>query len=218
VERDMKRTMVILLVLVIGAVLAWRSLTPEEARIDERRDRVESTSRDEPSVDELKAEIAALRSSQRALATKVRSIHLEQEAEREADPKNENQAEQPIDDKASAEFAEARIMEQKNLLQETFDQEPPDPQWAQEATELVEQRYSTEEFAGVFLGASCKTSLCRIDLQLPEDERMRSALNAVTLKVPWSSPGFAHVDLATSRTTFYLARKDHKLPQIPQVP
>jgi len=103
---------------------------------------------------------------------------------------------------------------QTDLVSQAMDREAADPRWSPGATELIRSTYAGEEFAGVTLDASCKSTLCKISLTSADPLRGEQALRKIVQKSPWPTTGIAAYDRENQKGFVYLSREGTELPRV----
>jgi hypothetical protein len=115
------------------------------------------------------------------------------------------------DPQAMAEKAQAFREAEARLLQEAFEREPRDRDWAPAAIEQIRKVYSAEDLAGVTVEPDCRSTLCRLDLRFQSAGDASRLAQQLSLRVPWPSVGYVQGDTETLRGVYYLTRQGHEL-------
>lgn len=153
----------------------------------------------------LEAKVAALGSEVKAL----RESAAEAKPEPSAAPSPE---ESELDDETQAAAMAERMRKQTSLLDKTLAEEPADAEWSNSAQQTVLTAYSGSEFEGAKVGAVCKSSMCKIEVDLSESKEPDATLRMLALRAPWQGVGFTRFNTETRRADYYLAREQFDLP------
>jgi len=95
---------------------------------------------------------------------------------------------------------------QLNELKSTLASEPIDVAWSKEATTLLKQAYSSDEFSKASFAIDCRSTICRIDVTGANPAETRQTLQEMILKVPWEATGMTEFDISTGKALAFIRR------------
>jgi len=172
----------------------------------------------------LKRELSAVKRSQSSGSTVMREVHipthesvepntqalpgaLASAAAAEAEPTQEELA--ALEEKRQK-YAQARV----SLLEREHENEPEDAEWSHAAEAKIDELYSTPEFQSLRVKASCKYTLCRLDIAYVDAQAGPLALQKFMETRPWSGRRVTHLDLERGEWSAYLVREGFSLPTL----
>lgn len=100
------------------------------------------------------------------------------------------------------------------LVAEAMASEPIDPAWSQPAAQLLQATCQGEGFAGATFVATCKSTICKVDIDSNDPRQGEAAMRRLTEKLPWPTNGTSSFSRKTGKGVIYLAREDTRLPNI----
>lgn len=101
-----------------------------------------------------------------------------------------------------------------SLLQREHANEPEDLEWANAAESKLAELYSGPEFQSLRVDATCKYTLCRLDIAYVDGEQGPVAFQKFMDTRPWSGRRFTHIDLERGEGSAYLVREGFSLPTL----
>jgi hypothetical protein len=103
---------------------------------------------------------------------------------------------------------------QLETLEEAHAAEVPDPQWAAQARQQLQTEYAAEDFHDMHVQVDCRSTMCRVDFDYPDDGTPGENARKLTHIHPWSGRGFTRINLQTRQGHLYLAREGTDLPRV----
>ena len=94
-------------------------------------------------------------------------------------------------------------------LDNTFVSEPPDLDWSEQAESTIEDLLMVTNVDTTVVETRCKTTLCRIKLNL-EDVSAEDAATALS-RLPWSGESYIHFS-RQGEAVFYVVRDGFNIP------
>ena len=165
-----------------------------------------SSAPSDPSLDELRQRLGRLEQQQAAVPAAAVPVPA-------PTPQRAADIEQPAANEPAAQDHEhAAVVQAEQVLAK----EAVDPNWARQTEGNIQKVFDQKELRDTrLLGARCRSTLCRIELEHSSDEAKQAfILNAAT-QAPFSGSSlFAHAEPdKPGHFVIYLARQGHSLPQ-----
>jgi hypothetical protein len=160
----------------------------------------------------LRNQINMLNSNQQALQTDIENLPLMFD---ESDIKDDQDVK--VDDEfqlstTSPMPIEQKVQVQQELLEQTFYEQEPDPEWANETLAALYSSFESEEMQGIHLvEASCASTLCQMDLAIGQDALMEESLQHLAHHRSWDGATFVAAN-KNGQIKIYFARDGHDLP------
>lgn len=198
-------------ILSLGGAWTWSRSRggANESRVSVARVQDADSSRLEAQLADLAEEVRQLRAAQRepSASAPIPSVTPQCPSAVSASERSVPVAE-PADPNDGVAQAEA----QHESIQQALDKEALDPKWSGAAQAAVLNAYSGADFENVKFVASCKTTLCRVDIDMSQSKQPDIAARKLAFHQPWPAKSFMRVDTNTNRAELYLARENHELP------
>lgn len=111
--------------------------------------------------------------------------------------------------------AEAEQRERFDVVEETVRAEQVDLDWAPAATQTLHEAFSSEDMVGLELvGADCRTTLCRVDVEIDSSLTQEDTQHRLMRASPWNGYVLFEITGDPPGATFYLARDGERLPAV----
>lgn len=171
----------------------------------------------------LKRELSAVKRDQSSGSTVIREVHIPTHqsvvpnaealpgasASAAAAPEPTQEELAALEEKRQK-YARARV----SLLEREHESEPEDTEWSHAAEAKIDELYSTPEFHSLRVTASCKYTLCRLDIAYLDAQEGPLALQKFMDTPPWSGRRVTHVDIERGQGSAYLVREGFDLPSL----
>jgi hypothetical protein len=110
--------------------------------------------------------------------------------------------------------ADAELQAQIETLEAVLYEEKPDPAWTKNAEQALHAMWQGQENFGLFLvHAECRTSLCRLELELDGTRSSEESFHTLIHHMPWSGQRFVQITEGEApQVVMYLAREGYELP------
>ena len=104
---------------------------------------------------------------------------------------------------------------QLETLEAELNGEKPDPAWARNAEQALHALWQGQENSGLSLvHVECRTSLCRLELDLDGTSSAEESLRALMYLIPWSGQSAMQIiEGEAPQVVMYLARRDTNFPR-----
>jgi hypothetical protein len=113
--------------------------------------------------------------------------------------------------------ADAQLQTEIETLEATVYGEKPDPAWARDAEQALHALWRGQKYPGLSLvHAECRSSLCRLDLDLDRTQGSEESFHTLIHHMPWSGQSFfvQITEGEVAQAVMYLAREGYALPQV----
>lgn len=164
---------------------------------------------------ELNDQLDNIKTKQRLLESKISELQIGDERSAEKSKEIEEQGLSEANAMTREERRAAAVEEYENhiaFLNDSIEKEGIDQKWSDVATNKIYEAFGRENTIGLdVVGAECRSTLCRIDLQAESDgeERDNSFRNAI--HALWEGEKFFVV--REKEATIYISKEGQGLPQ-----
>ena len=112
--------------------------------------------------------------------------------------------------------ADAQLQTQIETLEAAVYGEKPDPVWTRDAEQALQAMWQGQENRGLSLvHAECRTSLCRLELDLDGTRSAEESFHTLIHHIPWAGQSFVQITEGEApQVVLYLAREGYALPQV----
>ena len=193
--------------------LIWEPTTPDSARADGPSRSTEMHSTPDPSIRNMRAELARLRAEMRRLAAQQRHPQIPA-VEVRTDSDDEDQAAPSPDDRPDPE--QRAWQTAIHRIEEQYQIEESDPGWSTETELAIEATLGATAPGGdASISARCQTTLCRIEMTHDDAESADALLQQVPDVLRSFEEGvYQRSPDDPAGAVVYLARAGHRLPRL----